>query len=120
MNNQKNVYGTNLQPCSFNPKTGYIRDGYCTCINDDLGQHTICVLVTDEFLSFSKNVGNDLSTPRPEYNFQGLKAGDQWCLCLSRWIQAYENSCAPNVILESTNESVLKHVEVNILKEYEL
>ena len=120
MSNQKNVHGTPLQPCSFKPKTGYIRDGFCTCINNDPGQHTICVLLTDEFLTFSKSVGNDLSTPRPEYEFPGLKAGDQWCLCISRWIQAHENNCAPMVILESTNESVLDLVDVETLKEYEL
>lgn len=120
MNNQKNIYGTNLQPCSFKPKTGYIRDGFCTCIEQDQGQHTICVLMTEEFLEFSKGVGNDLSTPIEAYEFPGLKPGDQWCLCLSRWLQAYENNCAPKVILESTNRSVLKHVDIKTLKEFEL
>lgn len=120
MNNQKNVYGAPLQPCSFEPKTGYIRDGFCTCIKNDPGQHTVCVLLTDDFLTFSKSVGNDLSTPIPEYDFPGLNAGDQWCLCLSRWIQAHENNCAPNVILASTNESVLEHVSLKTLQAFEL
>lgn len=120
MNNQKNVYGTPLQPCSFSPKTGFMRDGFCTCINQDPGQHTICVLLTDEFLQFSKIVGNDLSTPRPEYEFPGLKAGDQWCLCISRWIEAYKNDCAPHVILESSNEAILDDVSLDTLKKFEL
>jgi uncharacterized protein (DUF2237 family) len=120
MNNQKNVYGTPLQPCSFSPKTGFMRDGFCTCINQDPGQHTICVLLTDEFLQFSKMAGNDLSTPRPEYEFPGLKAGDQWCLCISRWIEAYKNNCAPHVILESSNESILDDVSLETLKKFEL
>jgi len=120
MNNQKNVYGTSLQPCSFSPKTGFMRDGFCTCINQDPGQHTICVLLTDEFLQFSKMAGNDLSTPRPEYEFPGLKAGDQWCLCISRWIEAYKNNCAPHVILESSNESILDDVSLETLKKFEL
>ena len=120
MNNQKNVYGTPLQPCSFSPKTGFMRDGFCTCINKDPGQHTICVLLTDEFLQFSKIVGNDLSTPRPEYEFPGLKAGDQWCLCISRWIEAYKNDCAPHVILESSNEAILDDVSLDTLKKFEL
>lgn len=120
MNNQKNVYGTPLQPCSFSPKTGYIRDGYCTCLTNDPGQHTICVVLTDDFLAFSKQAGNNLSDPVPEYNFPGLNAGDQWCLCLSRWVEAYNNNCAPHVILESTNESVLSEVSLNTLKSFEL
>ena len=120
MQNEKNVYGTILQPCSFNPKTGYMRDGFCTCIKSDQGQHTICVLLTQEFLDFSKSVGNDLSTPRPEYSFPGLTPGNQWCLCISRWIQALDNNCAPHVILESTNESVLDLVDLETLKKYEL
>ena len=120
MNNQKNVYGTPLQPCSFSPKTGFMRDGFCTCINQDPGQHTICVLLTDEFLQFSKMAGNDLSTPRPEYEFPGLKAGDQWCLCISRWVEALKNNCAPYVILEASNESILDDVSLETLKKFEL
>lgn len=120
MNNQKNVLGTPLQPCSFSPKTGYIRNGYCTCITNDPGQHTICVVLTNDFLAFSKGAGNNLSDPVPEYDFPGLNAGDQWCLCLSRWIEAHNNNCAPHVILEATNESVLSEVSLNTLKAFEL
>ena len=120
MKNEKNVFGTSLQPCSFNPKTGFTRNGFCSCLETDPGQHTICVLLTEEFLEFSKAAGNDLSTPIPEYQFPGLKPGDQWCLCISRWVQAHQNNCAPNVILEATNESVLSMVELDTLKEYEL
>ena len=120
MNNQKNVHGTPLQPCSFHPKTGFIRDGFCTCIENDPGKHTICVVLTDEFLDFSKQVGNNLSDPVPAYGFPGLNAGDQWCLCLSRWVQAFENGCAPHVILEATNESVLTEVPLSTLESFEL
>ena len=119
MSTQKNVFGTQLQPCSFKPKTGFFRDGYCNCDPTDYGQHTVCAIMTDAFLEFSKSVGNDLSTPRPEYSFKGLTAGQQWCLCLNRWIQAYDNDCAPQVILEATNESVLKKVTLDQLKEHE-
>tara|TARA_A100001015_G_scaffold321464_1_gene452350 strand:+ start:1411 stop:1773 length:363 start_codon:yes stop_codon:yes gene_type:complete len=120
MSNQKNVYGTTLQSCSFSPKTGYLRDGFCTCVESDHGQHTVCAVMTNDFLVFSKMAGNDLSTPKPEYNFPGLKPGDQWCLCLSRWVQAYENDSAPHIILEATNEKVLEKVSLEILKEFEL
>ena len=120
MNTEKNILGTPLQPCSLSPKTGYMRDGFCNCIKSDIGQHTVCALMTEEFLIFSKEKGNDLITPRPEYNFPGLKAGDQWCLCLSRWIEAYEHNKAPFVILEATNESILEHVPLTIIKTFEL
>ncbi len=120
MNNQKNILGTPLQPCSFEPKTGYMRDGFCTCIKSDIGQHTVCALMTEEFLEFSKEAGNDLSTPRPEYNFPGLKSGDQWCLCLSRWIEAYEQDKAPLVVLESTNKTILQHIPLDVIKNFEL
>ncbi len=117
---QKNVYGTPLQSCSIQPKTGFFRDGFCQCSAQDVGQHTICCLVTDAFLSFSRRAGNDLSTPRPEYQFPGLVAGDQWCVCLSRWIEANDAGCAPQVILEATHESVLDYVSLEQLKEHEL
>ena len=120
MSNQKNVLGTALQACSFHPKTGYLRDGFCTCVDSDQGQHTVCSVMTEDFLLFSKMAGNDLSTPRPDYNFPGLKPGDQWCLCLSRWIQAFQNKNAPKVILEATHESVLEKISIETLKEFEL
>ena len=119
MSDQKNVFGNQLQACSFSPKTGYLRDGFCTCVSSDHGAHTLCAIMTDAFLEFSASVGNDLSTPRPEYSFSGLNAGDQWCLCLQRWIQAEKHDAAPLVVLEATNESVLKHVSLETLKKYE-
>lgn len=119
MSNQKNVYGNQIQSCSLHPKTGFFRDGYCNCDPSDYGQHTVCAIMTDEFLEFSKSVGNDLSTPRPEYNFPGLSAGEQWCLCLERWIQAADQNCAPNVILEATNQSVLDRVSLETLQAHE-
>ena len=115
-----NVFGLPLQVCSLSPKTGYVRDGYCQCIESDFGNHSICVQVTDSFLLFSKQKGNDLSTPNPDYDFPGLNAGDQWCLCLSRWIEAHKAGCAPKVILEATNYSVLEHVSLDTLKEFQV
>lgn len=104
--------------CSEDPLTGFFRNGKCDTRADDQGMHTVCVLVTDEFLTFSRNHGNDLSTPVPEFGFPGLKGGDYWCLCLSRWIQAYENDMAPRVKLESTHASVLEFIELERLQEY--
>lgn len=119
LRNQKNVLGNPLEICSTDPMTGYIRDGKCTCITQDPGQHTIAAVLTSEFLEFSKSIGNDLSTPRPEFGFDGLKEGDHWCLCLMRWIEAVEHEKAPRVKLEATNESVLRHVKLEILKKYQ-
>ncbi|MEK9657800.1 MAG: DUF2237 domain-containing protein [bacterium] len=113
-----NVYGQALQYCSLSPKTGFVRDGYCQCLKEDPGQHTICVQVTDDFLQFSKDQGNDLSTARPEYEFEGLVAGQQWCLCLSRWIEAYEAGVAPKVVLAATHQSVLEKVDLQTLETY--
>jgi len=104
--------------CSENPLTGYFRNGKCDTRADDQGMHTVCVLMTDEFLEFSREHGNDLSTPIPEFGFPGLKGGDYWCLCLSRWIQAYEAGMAPKVKLESTHASVLEFIELDRLQEY--
>ena len=114
----KNVLGGDLVPCSMDPVTGFFRNGKCDTRADDQGMHTVCVLMTDEFLAFSKLRGNDLSTPIPEYNFPGLEAGDYWCLCLSRWVQAYDAGMAPQVRLESTHASVLEFIELQILQEY--
>lgn len=114
----KNILGGDLIPCSMDPVTGFFRNGKCDTRADDQGMHTICVLLTDEFLTFSKLRGNDLSTPIPEYNFPGLKGGDYWCLCLSRWVQAYDAGMAPQVRLESTHASVLEFVELSTLQEY--
>ena len=115
----KNVYGNPLIICSLSPLTGFFRKGKCDTCNEDAGMHTVCALMTDEFLRFSFEKGNDLSTPRPEYNFPGLKEGDFWCLCLSRWIQAYHENCAPRIKLDATHASVLEFVELSVLKEFE-
>jgi len=114
----KNVLGGDLIPCSMDPLTGFFRNGKCDTRADDQGMHTVCVLMTDEFLEFSREHGNDLSTPLPEYGFPGLVGGDYWCLCLSRWIQAYEAGMAPQIRLEATHASVLEFVEMGRLQEY--
>ena len=114
----KNVLGGPLVTCSENPLTGFFRNGKCDTRADDQGMHTVCVLMTDDFLAFSREHGNDLSTPIPEYGFPGLKGGDYWCLCLSRWVQAYDNGMAPKVRLESTHASVLEFIALDRLQEY--
>lgn len=116
----KNVLGTNLKPCSQDPVTGYYRDGYCNCGPEDPGQHLICALMDADFLSYSKDRGNDLSTPRPEFGFVGLKPGDRWCLCLARWIEALKAGKAPRLDLESTHADVLEFVPLETLREYAL
>jgi uncharacterized protein (DUF2237 family) len=104
----RNVLGEDLQPCSFDPVTGYFRDGCCNTGSGDLGVHTVCAVVTEEFLTFSMASGNDLSTPHPELGFAGLKPGDRWCLCAPRWQEAYEAGLAPPVILAATHELTLE------------
>jgi len=117
MDESVNVLGGELQPCSDDPVTGWFRDGCCNTDRWDLGSHTVCVLVDEEFLAFSKQAGNDLSTPMPENNFPGLKEGDRWCLCAMRWKQAYEMGSAPPVILQSTHIKALEECELSELKE---
>lgn len=112
-----NVMGDKLQPCSVDPMTGFFRDGCCNTGPQDVGKHTVCVLLTKEFLAFSKYLGNDLSTPRPEFGFAGLKEGDRWCLCVDRWVQAHAEHAAPKVILESTHQQVLRTVSLEELQE---
>lgn len=114
----KNVLGDPLVACSLDPVTGFFRNGKCDTRMDDEGMHTICVLMTEEFLTFSRTHGNDLSTPLPEFGFPGLKAGDYWCLCLSRWIQAYHADMAPQVRLEATHASVLEFIDLARLQDY--
>jgi len=114
----KNVLGGDLQPCCKFPMTGFYRDGYCNTGEEDTGMHTVCIKLTDDFLVFSKAAGNDLSTPNPEYDFPGLIAGDQWCLCALRWQQAFEAGAAPDVVLESTHESTLEVVKLDDLKKH--
>ncbi len=113
----KNVIGTKLQMCSCSPMTGFYRDGFCRTDFQDRGMHTVCCIVTDEFLEFSKAAGNDLSTPRPEFQFQGLKEGDKWCLCAGRWFDAYKANKACQVILEGCHEETLAVIPIEALKE---
>ena len=116
----KNILGTNLEVCSLNPITGFTRSGCCETGPEDRGQHTVCAEVTDEFLQFSKLQGNELMTPRPEFNFTGLKSGDRWCLCASRWLEALEEGIAPPVILEATHEKALEIIDLAELKYHQL
>lgn len=112
----KNVLGTELQSCCTSPMTGFYRDGYCRTGKSDLGLHIVCCVMTAEFLAFSQQVGNDLSTPNDEFGFPGLQPGDQWCLCMLRWKEALENGCAPQVILESTHMSAIEFASLEDLK----
>ena len=113
-----NVYGNVLESCCDNPKTGFFRNGKCDSSSSDAGIHTVCILVTDVFLNFSKKVGNDLSSPNLEFDFPGLKAGDRWCLCALRWKEALDNEVAPPVFLESTHIKTLAVVEFHLLQQY--
>lgn len=113
-----NVLGDPLQACSFDPVTGFYRDGCCHTGPDDVGTHVVCARVTTEFLAFSQAVGNDLSTPRPEWRFQGLKPGDRWCLCVRRWKEALTAGMAPPVILEATHASTLQFVDLETLQRH--
>ncbi|WP_204113430.1 DUF2237 family protein [Shimia biformata] len=113
-----NVLGEPLQICSTNPLTGFFRDGHCNTCAEDTGAHTVCAIMTAEFLAYSKYVGNDLSTPRPEMHFAGLKPGDQWCLCAARFLQAHDEGCAPKVNLAATHRRTLDVVPMRILKDY--
>ena len=114
----KNILGTDLQDCCLDPVTGFFRDGSCDTCDEDLGMHTVCAQMTDEFLIFSKEKGNDLSTPREEFDFPGLKSGDRWCLCLPRWLEALEAGVAPKILPRSTHESALNHVPLEVLEKY--
>ena len=116
----KNVFGTDLIVCSSDPITGFFRTGKCETCGDDAGMHTVCVETTAEFLEFSRVAGNDLSTPRPEYQFPGLQPGDRWCVCLPRWIEALESGVAPKLLLKATHMSVIEHVSMEILLQYGL
>lgn len=115
-----NVLGGELLPCSTDPMTGYFRNGKCDTCADDVGMHTVCIEATEEFLAFSRNAGNDLSTPVPVYGFPGLKPGDHWCVCLSRWVEAYEAGFAPKIDLRATHISALEFIDLDVLKEYAL
>jgi uncharacterized protein (DUF2237 family) len=112
----RNVLGTDLQDCSLDPVTGFYRNGCCDTGAEDVGVHTVCAVMTDEFLAFSASVGNDLSTPRPEFGFAGLKAGDRWCLCASRWVEALEADAAPQVVLEATHARTIEWADLSALQ----
>lgn len=114
----KNVLGTPLQTCSTDPMTGFFRDGACNTGPQDRGTHTVCAVMTDEFLAFTKAQGNDLSTPRPEFDFPGLTDGDRWCLCASRWKEAADAGKAPDVVLAATHEKTLSIVPLDRLKQH--
>ena len=116
----KNVLGTELECCCNDPVTGFYRNGKCDTGPKDRGMHTICVEITDNFLEFCMEVGNDLKTPRPEYDFPGLKEGDRWCLCLYRWVEAYKKGYAPRVYLKGTHISALEHLDLETLQEFSL
>ncbi len=116
--NARNVLGEELVPCSYDPLTGYFRDGCCNTDESDLGSHLVCVRVTQDFLDFSRGRGNDLSTPRPEHRFTWLQPGDRWCLCANRWREALEAGFAPPVVLESTHAKALEFVTLAQLQKH--
>ena len=114
-----NILGTQLQSCCYSPMTGYFRDGFCRTISEDTGTHVVCAIMTEEFLRFTKNRGNDLTTPIPKWTFPGLKVGDKWCLCISRWLEAEKYAVAPAIVLESTHIKALEYAPLDLLKKYE-
>ncbi len=114
----ENVLGGTLSPCSSAPLTGFFRDGHCNTCAEDSGSHTVCAVMTAEFLAYSKYVGNDLSTPRPEFRFPGLTPGDRWCLCAGRFLQAHDEGCAPKVDLAATHARALDIVPLAVLREH--
>jgi uncharacterized protein len=113
-----NVLGGPLHPCSNRPLTGFFRNGRCDTCAEDLGCHTVCVEVTEEFLTYSRNAGNDLSTPRPEYDFPGLQVGDRWCVCATRWLEALADGVGSPVVLASTHQRTLESVPLPILQQH--
>lgn len=116
----KNVLGGPLLACSYAPLTGFLRDGCCSTGPNDLGRHVVCAKVSEEFLEFQLRMGNDLISPQPQYRFAGLKPGDRWCVCATRWMEAFEAGVAPLVYLEGTNQSALEIVPLEILLEHSL
>jgi uncharacterized protein len=110
-----NVVGGELLPCSTEPLTGFFRDACCATGPEDVGSHTVCAVMTDVFLEFSRQAGNDLSTPRPEWGFPGLEPGDRWCVCASRWLEAHDAGCAPPVVLGATHARALEVVSIELL-----
>ena len=120
MDDSTNVFGEVLEPCGQDPVTGFYRDGCCNTGAQDLGSHTVCASLTDAFLQYSLQQGNDLVTPRPEFGFPGLKAGDSWCLCAGRWLEAHEAGSAPRVYLKRTHIAALEIVPLEVLRGYAL
>lgn len=117
---ERNVFNEPLVPCSFQPRTGFFRDGCCRSSDEDPGRHLVCAVMSEEFLAFSRSRGNDLSTPRPEWGFPGLMPKDQWCLCAMRWQEAMLAGCAPRVVLESTSLHALAVLDLDTLKKFAL
>ena len=115
-----NVLGSELVPCSTQPMTGFFRDGHCNTCAEDQGSHTVCAIMTAEFLAYSKYVGNDLTTPMPAFGFPGLKPGDGWCLCAARFLQAHDEGCAPEVRLDATHRRALEIVPLDVLRQHEV
>tara|TARA_B100000586_G_scaffold157645_1_gene114705 strand:+ start:585 stop:956 length:372 start_codon:yes stop_codon:yes gene_type:complete len=113
-----NVFGEPLRECSNSPMTGFFRNGCCDTSDEDFGSHTVCIIVTKEFLLFSASVGNDLSTPMPAMGFAGLNPGDQWCLCAPRWQEALEAGAAPKVLLSATHQGALEYIDIKYLKQF--
>tara|TARA_B100000035_G_scaffold220217_1_gene189023 strand:- start:270 stop:647 length:378 start_codon:yes stop_codon:yes gene_type:complete len=114
----QNVFGEDIETCSKETMTGYLRNGSCETLSDDVGSHTVCARVTDEFLRYSREKGNDLITPRPELDFPGLKEGDKWCVCAMRWLEAFHDDVAPPILIRSTNILALEIIDINLLKKY--
>lgn len=117
---QINIFDEVIEECCSNPITGYFRDGFCHTDKLDRGLHVVCAQITDEFLDFSKSRGNDLSTPRPEFNFPGLNEGDAWCLCSMRWLEAYQHASAPKLYLRRTHQEALSVIDLDILQNFAL
>ena len=120
MDESNNVFGEALETCSEKPITGFFRDGCCNTSEEDLGSHTVCVEVTEDFLEYSRFRGNDLTTPMPDYGFPGLEPGDRWCLCAARWLEAYHQGMAPRVLLRRTHQKALDIVPMEFLRKHAL
>ena len=117
---QSNIFNEPLEACSFDPVTGFFRSGCCETSEQDTGSHTVCAIMTEEFLKFSKSKGNDLSTPVPAFDFPGLNSGDRWCLCAARWLEAYEAGSAPSIIARATHRRALEIIPMEVMKEFSL
>ena len=115
-----NIFNEPLEACSFDPVTGFFRSGCCETSEQDTGSHTVCAIMTEEFLKFSKSKGNDLSTPVPAFDFPGLNSGDRWCLCAARWLEAYEANSAPSIIAKATHIRALEIIPMDVIKEFAL